>query len=301
LDIHGRYENFFLYVTIIHPACLAQTDTVYSILEPGLDYTIIIEDKPGEYVGTTDWFSLGPMCTGRIIRDLQLTPVTSHTPGDTLKTVHIEVDILVSDQETGVPIPGAIVMLVRDDGPVIERTTDANGRISINRETVPGFVDVNHTYTVEVEGVMKHYIGESDAFTTVGITNNTRIIRNLKVRTKVCHVPFPEIVFEQGSSGIDSNLVDSLNLYKEMLLANPTILIELNCFYTNDNQIKLAQKRLDNLLEWLKQNGIPADRVVTGICTRPKNREMVDLYGRVYMTPETRDAVISILSFDYKP
>ena len=189
-----------------------------------------------------------------------------------LPPVLVDVDIFVSDQETGMPVADAKVIIVGSDGSNYVMKTDASGRISLNVKPDGGrHVEPGATWTIEVEGVLKQYLGTSDAFTTVGVETNTRIIRDLKVLNIKKPIRLPEVRYDLGSAELqvnDSvNSKDSLNYLYDLMVENPTIIVEL-ASHTDSRgsdaaNLKLSQARAQSCINYLVQErGLPAERFV---------------------------------------
>lgn len=189
-----------------------------------------------------------------------------------LPPILVDVDILVSDQETGVPIVGAKVIIIGSDGSNYVMNTDASGRISLNEKS-PGvrYVEPGTTWTIEVEGVLKQYLGTNDAFSCVGVETNTRIVRDLKVLDIKKPLRLPEVRYDLGSAVLqvnDSvNSKDSLNYLYNLMVENPTIIVELGSHTDSRgsgpaNQT-LSQARAQSCINYLvTERGLPAERFV---------------------------------------
>jgi hypothetical protein len=296
-------KTFLLPAIILHTTCLAQADTVYSILKPELDYKIIVEEKLSAYFGTTDAFSLGAMYTGRIIRDLRLIPVSPYSLNlqDTAQQIHIKIDIAISDRETGVPTPGTKVFITRDDGITKIFSTDQRGRIELDDITNPDFVSVGYIYTLEVEGKLEQYLGTTDQFTTKGIKTSTRIIRDLKVQTIYCHRWIPTIVFAENSIKLDAAAHSEIESIFDWLTGNPTIVLEVAGIYDNDKEFPVAQERSMVVYQKLIEMGIIKDRLILRNWARPLAGADDRTYPENYPKPLQTDVLFSILSFDYVP
>lgn len=189
-----------------------------------------------------------------------------------LPPVLVDVDIIVSDQEEGTPIVGAKVIIVGSDGSNYVMNTDANGRISLNEKS-PGvrYVEPGTTWTIEVEGVLKQYLGTSDAFSTVGIEKNTRIVRDLKVLGIKKPIRLPEVRYDLGKADLqvnDSvNSKDSLNYLYDLMVEHPNLIVELGSHTDSRGSdaanLKLSQARAQSCINYLvMERGLPAERFV---------------------------------------
>ena len=188
-----------------------------------------------------------------------------------LPPILIDVDIIVSDQETGIPVPNAKVVIVGSDGSNYVMKTDANGRITMT-EKPDGtrYVEPGTTWKVEVNGVVKEYLGTNDAFSAVSDVN-LRIIRDLKVLSIKKPIRLPEVRYDLGKAELqvnDSvNSKDSLNYLYDLMIENPTIIVELGSHTDSRgsgpaNQA-LSQARAQSCINYLViEKGLPAERFV---------------------------------------
>lgn len=188
-----------------------------------------------------------------------------------LPPILIDVDIIVSDQETGVPVPNAKVVIVGSDGSNYVMNTDANGRITMTEKPDGSrYVEPGTTWKVEVNGVVKEYLGTNDAFSAVSDVN-LRIIRDLKVLSIKKPIRLPEVRYDLGKAELqvnDSvNSKDSLNYLYDLMIENPTIIVELGSHTDSRgsgpaNQA-LSQARAQSCINYLvTEKGLPAERFV---------------------------------------
>lgn len=196
-----------------------------------------------------------------------------------LPPILIDVMILVSDQEEGYPIEGAKVKLVGSDGSSYDLLTDASGQINLG-EKPDGmrFVEPGATWTLEVEGVEKLYLGANDNFTTQGVETNTRIIRDLKVLNIEKPLRLPEVRYALGKAELlvdttntDPSLIinskDSLNYLYDLMTENPNLIVELishtDCRGSDAANKSLSQKRAESCVNYLvNEKGIPLARLI---------------------------------------
>lgn len=259
-----------------------------------------------------------------------------------LPPINVDVLIIVSDQEEGFPIEGANVKLVGSDGSSYDLLTDANGQINLG-EKPDGerYVEPGATWTLEVEGIEKLYLGANDNFTTEGIETNTRIIRDLKVLNIEKPIRLPEVRYALGKAELlvdttntDPDLIvnskDSLNYLYDLLIENPNLIVELishtDCRGSDPANMKLSKARAESCVNYLvNEKGIPAERLIPkGLGeTTPATVEEVSIDGDTTQTVLTcsfitkykrsdkelfeyyhalnRRTECAILSFDYVP
>ncbi len=188
-----------------------------------------------------------------------------------LPPVLVDVMILVSDQETGEPIPGAKVNLIGTDGSNYNLTTDASGQINLSEKANGDrYVEPGFTWTIEVEGQEKLYLPGHDAFSSVTEVN-TRIIRDIKVLNIKKPIRLPEIRYDLAKASLqvnDSvNSKDSLNYLYDLMIENDNIVVELmahtDCRGSNPANKDLSQRRADSCVYYLViEKGIDAERLV---------------------------------------
>lgn len=196
-----------------------------------------------------------------------------------LPPILIDIMIIVSDQEEGFPIEGAKVKLVGSNGTSYDLLTDASGQVNLG-EKPDGerFVDPDATWTLEVEGIEKLYLGTNDNFTTEGVEVNTRIIRDLKVLNIEKPIRLPEVRYALGSSvllvdtlnedpSLRINSKDSLNYLYDLLQENPNLIVELishtDCRGSDPANMKLSKARAQSCVNYLVDDkGIPTERLI---------------------------------------
>ena len=189
-----------------------------------------------------------------------------------LPPILVDVDIIVTNLETGEPVPDAKVIIVGSNGENYIMNSDPSGRITMT-EKPDGtrYVEPGSTWSVEVEGVPKKYFSASDNFSTVGIDVNRRIIRELKVMPEKEVIRLPEVRYDLGKATLqvnDSvNSKDSLNFLYDLMMANPTIIVQLMAHTdsrgSNTANQDLSQRRADSCVAYLvAEKGLDGGRLV---------------------------------------
>ncbi|MCB9225282.1 MAG: OmpA family protein [Crocinitomicaceae bacterium] len=188
-----------------------------------------------------------------------------------LPPILVDLDILVTDLETGAPVPGAKVILVGSNGENYVMNTDPSGRITMTEKPDGSrYIEPGGTWTIEVEGIPKQYFSASDQFSAVTDVNR-RIIRELKVMPIKEVIRLPEVRYDLGKATLqvnDSvNSKDSLNFLYDLMMANPTIIVQLMAHTDSrgsDQANKdLSQRRADSCVAYLvNEKGLPAERLV---------------------------------------
>lgn len=190
-----------------------------------------------------------------------------------LPPVLVDVMIIVSNQETGRPVPNATVNIVGTDGSSYVMQTDADGQINLSEK--PGgngdrYIEPGFNWTVDVEGKEEMYLGAKDAFSSQ-TDINTRIIRELFVLPIDKPIRLPEVRYDLGKASLqvnDSvNSKDSLNYLYDLMIENPTIIVELmahtDCRGSDAANMKLSQARADSCVAYLvREKGLPIQRLV---------------------------------------
>ncbi|MBD3635753.1 MAG: OmpA family protein [Crocinitomicaceae bacterium] len=189
-----------------------------------------------------------------------------------LPPILVDVDIIVTNLETGEPIPDAKVIIVGSEGENYVMTTDPSGRITMTEKPDGSrYIEPGGTWTVEVEGIPKKYFSASDNFSTVGIDVNRRIIRELKVMPEKEVIRLPEVRYDLGRATLqvnDSvNSKDSLNFLYDLMMANPTIIVQLMAHTDSRGSdaanLELSQRRADSCVAYLvNERGLDSARLV---------------------------------------
>jgi peptidoglycan-associated lipoprotein len=188
-----------------------------------------------------------------------------------LPPILVDLDIIVTDLETGMPVPDAKVIVVGSQGENYVMTTDPSGRITMTEKPDGSrYIEPGGTWTIEVEGMPKQYFSASDQFSAVTDVNR-RIIRELKVMPIKEVIRLPEVRYDLGKASLqvnDSvNSKDSLNFLYDLMMANPTIIVQLMAHTDSRgsdaaNQ-DLSQRRADSCVAYLvNEKGLPAERLV---------------------------------------
>jgi peptidoglycan-associated lipoprotein len=177
-----------------------------------------------------------------------------------LPPILVDVDIIVTNLETGEPVPDAKVIIVGSGGENYIMQSDPSGRITMTEKPDGSrYVEPGATWTIEVEGVPKKYFSASDNFSTIGIDVNRRIIRELKVMPEKEVIRLPEVRYDLGRATLqvnDSvNSKDSLNFLYDLMMANPHITVQLMAHTdsrgSNSANQDLSQRRADSCVHYL--------------------------------------------------
>ncbi|HBH06827.1 MAG TPA: hypothetical protein DDX92_09510 [Flavobacteriales bacterium] len=175
----------------------------------------------------------------------------------------------VSDVDSGEPLSGATVRLVGTDGSQVEQTVDELGYYEFNEKEGGGRYILEETsYTLEV--TMPQYLVGKGQETTVGLEESTKLVHDFKLQSiKKKEIVFPEVRYDfarwelQVNDSVNSK--DSLDFLYQVLIDNPTIVIELMAHTdqrgNDDFNLELSDKRANSCVEYLASKGIPGERM----------------------------------------
>lgn len=192
----------------------------------------------------------------------------------TLPPVLVSVFITVVDQDSREAIPGMEVRVVGSDGSNYSLTTDIDGQISMTElEDKTRMVKPGHTFTIEIPGQDKVYLGSKDNFTTVDVTAQTNIVREIGLLNIVKPIRLPEVQYPLGKatllvdSSLNINSKDSLNFLYNVMTDNPNIIVKLlshtDARGSDKANQELSQRRAQACIDYLvNEKGLPADRFV---------------------------------------
>lgn len=188
-----------------------------------------------------------------------------------LPPVLVDVEIVLSNAETGEAIPGATVDIMGSNGQKYTVTSDVSGRISLSEKSNGArYIEPGSTWTIKVAGVPKKYFSTSDQFSSV-TDRNLKIIRELKVIPEKEVIRLPEVRYDLGKASLQVNETfnskDSLNFLYDLMMENPTVVVELLA-HTDSRGSKaanqlLSQRRADSCVAYLvNEKGMDSARLV---------------------------------------
>lgn len=177
------------------------------------------------------------------------------------------VDGTVVDVDTGEPLEGAIVKLVGSDGSMVEKETDASGyyKFADIEGEEERYVKPNVTYSMEISKEM--YLVSKGEFTTVGHEESVHFEENFEMQSITKdEIEFPEVLYDLAKWSLRPESKDSLNFLYQVLIDNPTIVIELSAHTdargSDKYNLDLSQKRAQSCVDYLIEKGIDKDRLV---------------------------------------
>jgi peptidoglycan-associated lipoprotein len=182
------------------------------------------------------------------------------------------IDGVITDVETGEPIPGAIVKLIGTDGSSVEAKADELGYYEFDEKEGTEderYISANTSYTMDVTS--PGYLKGKGQESTVGIEVSTRFKHDFKLQSiKTKEIRFPEVRYDlarwelQVNDSVNSK--DSLDYLYQLLVDNPNIVIELMAHTdtrgSDAANMTLSQKRAESCVEYLASKGISRDRMV---------------------------------------
>lgn len=180
---------------------------------------------------------------------------------------------VVLNEKTKEPIQGVNISIDGSDGSSFTVSTDENGIFVFENKPGGGKYineEVNYTITVEKEGEV---LKTQDAITTVGLNESTDFIKEFLVVVidEKTVIRLPEVRYDYDSHVLqvnDSvNSKDSLNYLYNLMVENPTIIVQLrshtDCRGSDAYNRKLAQRRAQSCVDYLvDEKGIAKERLV---------------------------------------
>jgi peptidoglycan-associated lipoprotein len=222
---------------------------------------------------------------------------------------------VVTDIETKKPIKGATVSLTGTDGSKADVNTDDAGFYIFAEKGNERYLNPNVSYNITVTAT-DYLIGKAKE-TTVGIEESTTFIKDFAIQTtkkdgKLVEITFPDVLYDLGKFTLRPESKDSLDFLYQVLIDNPTIVIELSAHTDSrgsaeSNQV-LSENRAKACVEYLVSKGIDAERMVP--VGYGKNKLLVtdEQIAKMPTTQEkeaghqkNRRTVFSVLRSDYAP
>ena len=193
-----------------------------------------------------------------------------------------ELDVFVSNKETGEPISGVTIKVTGIDTSVAGgvtaeyvKTTDAEGKFFF-KEISKGkrYIKKEMIYEIEVE--KDSFLLAKNQISTIGLTDSKRFLEEVFLQPVVTEtgealvIDFPEVQYALDKSEllVDANInsKDSLDYLYTTLQENPTIIIELqahtDCRGSDNYNKKLSQRRAQSCVDYLISKGISKERMV---------------------------------------
>ncbi len=172
---------------------------------------------------------------------------------------------IVKDVETNQPLAGALVKLVGTDGSSAEATTDANGNFAFVENGPDRYIKENTSYSLVVS--KEKYLNAKGKETTVGLDKSKKFFHEYALQPfQDVVIKLPLIEYEYNKADLKPASKDSLDYLYNIMVENPTIIIQLRSHTdfrgsASYNQ-KLSQRRAQSCVDYLvKEKGIHPDRI----------------------------------------
>lgn len=223
---------------------------------------------------------------------------------------------VVYDKDTQLPVPEATIKVVGSDGSSFETTTDGGGAFSFETKGEERYINAETNYSIEVS--KPDYLVAKEQISTVGLTESTTFLKEFFITFTAPDkaIEFPEVRYAYNKADLlvndEVNSLDSLDFLYNVLIDNPTIIIELQAHtdsrgsdsYNRD----LSQRRAESCVAYLQSKGIPAERMVARGYGESRLR-ITDAQIARMSTEEEKEAAhqknrrteFTVLSFDYVP
>jgi len=218
----------------------------------------------------------------------------------------------IYDKETQVPVTGAFVRVAGTDGASFQTMSDDNGGFYFAENGAERYIDMDVTYSLVVSKG-EDYLVAKDQITTVGLTESTTFIKEFFIQPISDEpIEFPEVQYEFAKWALLETSKDSLDYLYDILIDNPTIIIELQAHTdsrgTDAANITLSQKRAQSCVDYLIYKGIDNERMVAHGYGESRLKITDDQINRMPTKAEkeaahqkNRRTEFTVLSFDYIP
>jgi peptidoglycan-associated lipoprotein len=172
---------------------------------------------------------------------------------------------LVKDDETGEPLSAATVTLIGTDGSTAEKETMADGTFEFaDKGNGESYINKNTSYSITVS--KPNYLNAKGKETTVGL-EESKIFAHLYelIPIKEEGIKLPEILYEFNKTTLTDQAKDSLDYLYDILVDNPTIVIQLRANTdsrgSDKYNEKLSQGRAESVVQYLTTRGIDPARM----------------------------------------
>jgi peptidoglycan-associated lipoprotein len=223
---------------------------------------------------------------------------------------------VVYDKDTKEPVVDATVSVAGTDGASFQAQTDEDGAFAFIDNNGERFINEDQNYSVIV--TKPDYLIAKDQVSTKGLSESTTFIKEFFITftSPDIAIEFPEVRYDLAKAELQVNdqvnSKDSLNFLYQILVDNPTIIIELQAHTDTrgsaaSNQ-KLSQARAQSCVDYLVSKGIDPARMVAKGYGEDKPK-ITDAQIAKMKTREEQEAAhqknrrteFSVLSFDYVP
>ena len=198
----------------------------------------------------------------------------------------------IRDKNNGQYMDAVDVEIVGSDGTSYKTTTDVKGYYHFDKAKILGAT----TYDIKVAKKGYWENGNTAKLTTIGVMENTDFTQDF-VLEPIPKEPIllPEILYDLAKWDLKPQYQDSLMYLYNIMVKNPTIVIELRSHTdsrdTEEKNDVLSQNRAQSCVDFLISKGIAADRIVPkGYGERVPRKLEKDMYsvynGKSYFFPK---------------
>ena len=198
----------------------------------------------------------------------------------------------IRDKNNGQYMDGVDVEIVGSDGTSYKTTTDVKGYYHFDKAKILG----STTYDIKVAKKGYWESGNTAKITTIGIMENTDFVQDFQLEPIPKEpILLPEILYDLAKWDLKPQYQDSLMYLYNIMVKNPTIVIELRSHTdsrdTEEKNDILSQNRAQSCVDFLISKGIAADRIVPkGYGERVPRKLEKDMYstynGKRYFFPK---------------
>ncbi|MCR4680251.1 MAG: OmpA family protein [Bacteroidales bacterium] len=198
----------------------------------------------------------------------------------------------IRDKNNGQYMDAVDVEIVGSDGTSYKTTTDVKGYYHFDKAKILG----STTYDIKVAKKGYWESGNTAKVTTIGIMENTDFTQDFTLEPIPKEpILLPEILYDLAKWDLKPQYQDSLMYLYNIMVKNPTIVIELRSHTdsrdTEEKNDVLSQNRAQSCVDFLISKGIAADRIVPkGYGERVPRKLEKDMYsvynGKRYFFPK---------------
>ena len=198
----------------------------------------------------------------------------------------------IRDKNNGQYMDAVDVEIVGSDGTSYKTTTDVKGYYHFDKAKILGAT----TYDIKVAKKGYWENGNTAKLTTIGVMENTDFTQDFTLEPIPKEpILLPEILYDLAKWDLKPQYQDSLMYLYNIMVKNPTIVIELRSHTdsrdTEEKNDVLSQNRAQSCVDFLISKGIAADRIVPkGYGERVPRKLEKDMYsvynGKSYFFPK---------------
>jgi len=218
----------------------------------------------------------------------------------------------VYDKETQAPVSSAFVRVAGTDGASFQTMTDDNGGFYFADNGDDRYINTDATYSIVVSKG-EYYLVAKDQITTVDLNESTTFIKEFFIQPISDEpIEFPEVQYELNKASLLENSKDSLDYLFNILVDNPTIVIELQAHTdsraSDEYNISLSQRRAQSCIDYLISKGIDSERLKSRGYGETRLRisdtqiaQMATEAEKEAAHQKNRRTEFTVISFDYVP